>query len=440
VSLLVLPPELATALPELELSAPTLLYDNLSQSGRAPDVDFSAGDQALFVQFSSGSTQEPRGCVLTEDAIVHQLHALEQAIDFDRDRDRMVSWLPLSHDMGMFGALLFGYWSGISLTLGTPQRFLRAPRTWVEDCARHAATTTLGPNFAFDLLSRFGPPRGLSPFPMRKCVVGGEPVQLATLQRLHRVFGDEYFPREAFLPAYGLAESVLAVAMKPVGQPPRALTVDANALWNGTLSETEPNATGSVDVVSNGFPVLGTEIRINGPDRVGEICIRSGSLARGYLNDPRATESVFIDHELHTRDHGFLEDGELFVTGRRDDMFTVAGRNVFARDVEALLTSTQGIRPGCLALVDVRRRHQTSLSLLAELAEDAPRARSVAQTAATIIRKNTGLALDECHFLPAGGIPKTPSGKLQRFRCRQLAMDPPSGSVKILLRSAPVHV
>lgn len=420
-------PAIARQLRDAELAHPVFDFESLEHDGHG-DPELATPRGVIFVQYSSGATGEPRGCQLEADAIAFQLSALERVVGVDADTDSLASWLPLSHDMGLFGCLLFSYWTGIPLTLGTPARFLRRPASWLEDCARARATMTAAPNFAWDLVARAA--RGPMPgrFPMRVGVIGGERVEAGTLNRVREVFGDDRFPLSCFSPAYGLAEAVLAVTMSPVGQTPRVLEVDARALAAGQVLETKPGAPGNARLVSVGPPLPGHEIRVRGPGPVGEVCVRSSGLASGYLDKPELTRRAFTDGELRTGDLGFCHEGELYITGRADDMFIVGGRNIFACSLEAELGQLAALRPGCVAVVDIIRDDQTRVALIAEVGADAPAPQRLARQLTRRSREVAGVRLNECHFVPAGLLPKTPSGKLQRFQCRQLALTPPDGT------------
>jgi acyl-CoA synthetase (AMP-forming)/AMP-acid ligase II len=415
--------EFARGLADAGLGVAVKAFEDLPADGHL-DPSFRRGDEEVFVQYSSGSTTDPRGCMLTADAIAHQLSALELALQTDPDRDLGVSWLPLSHDMGLFGCLLLSYWTGTPLVLGSPTRFLTRPFTWFDDCARSGATITVAPNFAFELAARAARARAPGTFPMRKCIVGGERVELRTLRELQRAVGSDLFPDSALIPAYGLAEAVLAVTITPLTEPPRVLDVDPRALANHEVAPTESGASPSLALVSAGRPLPGNEVRIAGTGDIGEICVRSPSLALGYLERPDLTAEKFRSGELQTGDLGFVSDGELFVTGRLDDMLSVGGRNVFARDIEIELAKVGGIRPGSCAVVDVDRDGERRLVLVAELADTHPEPAQLARRVNRIARETAGVQVRDCLFVPRGRLPKTPSGKVQRFRCRELATSP----------------
>jgi fatty-acyl-CoA synthase len=396
-------------------------FETLGRDGPAPDEPPGPDDLA-FVQYSSGSTSHPRGCLLTAGAISAQLEILAEAIDLDPERDAGVSWLPLSHDMGFFGTMMLVYAQGLSGRIGPPERFLRAPETWFEDCAELQATMTVAPNFALELAARAAGRSRPASFPMRNCILGGERLEPSTLERALEVLGPCGLDASALAPAYGLAEAVLAVTLSPAGEAPRLLEVDGTALADGRVVTVDDanDSQQAQTLVSSGRPLRDVELRIDGDRDQGEICVRTPTLARGYAGDPETTARHFVDAELRTRDLGFLHEGELYVQGRIDDILVVGGRNISALDVEARVASKAPVRAGCCALVDIPREDDVELVMLAEARPDAPEPERTAAAIRDVAMSTAGVRVDECIILPRGSLPKTPSGKIQRFRCRDL--------------------
>lgn len=393
-----------------------------------------APDAPALIQYSSGTTEEPRGCILSASAISSHLERLLEKMDADPTRDVGASWLPLSHDMGLFGALMIAWTSGGPLALGTPERFLASPRTWMQDCVDFGATITVGPTFAVKLAARaaaVSPPDG--DLSLRIWIVGSDHVDADALETIHRVLGPSGLTREVMTPAYGLAEATLAVTMTEPAQEPVSMVVDAKALLAGTLREVPSDHPDARRIVASGTPLRDTEVRIDADQHaeltspgfgraVGEICVRSPSLASGYHALPERTAQKFVDGELRTGDLGFLDGDQLYVLGRRDDMFVVAGRNVYAGELEALIMREPGVRPGSVALVDMPDDHDRVACLLEtetgfEGAHD-----ELARSISDITLAHAGVRVRECIFVARGALPKTPSGKVQRYRCRELAV------------------
>lgn len=408
-------------------------FGALGQGGGRLEPDLAGPDEPCFVQYSSGSTSRPKGCVLTPRAIGAQLDMLSERIGIDPERDTGYSWLPLSHDMGLFGGLLIAWSAGTPLTLGTPLRFLRAPRTWLEDCAESGATVTVGPNFGLALslraLRRATPAERLR---LRTLILGSDQVEAALLADAAAALEPLGVPSSALTPAYGMAEATLAVTMTARDADPSGVPIALDALYAGAARPPAPGEH-TTRITSCGPPMAGAEVRIDGPDDVGEIVVRSPALAQGYLGEPERTARTFRGGELHTGDLGFVRDGELYVIGRADDMLSIGGRNIHAGEVESRLCRDHAIRAGSCVLVDVHEGGRQRLVVLSEPAVEefdfATTAHAMRRTAASA----TGVGINECIFVERGALPKSPSGKIQRFRCRALA----NGGGPVLAR---IHV
>jgi acyl-CoA synthetase (AMP-forming)/AMP-acid ligase II len=397
-------------------------FEAIARTGVSADLVPPADDAIAFVQFSSGATGEPCGAALTARAIEAQLKALADAVAVDPRTDRVSAWLPLSHDMGLFGCLLLSWYTGTSLLLGTPQRFLSSPRTWLADCAGVGATLTAIQPSALRLASRAERRASEDRLSLRACLVGGERIPAGVLEDASTLLTARGVARTALTPAYGLAEATLAVSVAPVGESPRLHAVDGEALWQGQVVD-DPDPKRAVRVVSCGPPLRGTLIAIDGHEPVGELFVRSPSLATGYLDDDAATKTKFVDGTLATGDLGFVRDGEVYPLARTDDVLNVAGRRVNLLEIEEELSSHTAVRSGRLAIVDVadddRVRHVALAELTATAAADLP---SLAQELRRAALSAGGVPLDECVFVERGQFPKTASGKVQRFRARELAV------------------
>ncbi|HSZ68912.1 MAG TPA: AMP-binding protein [Solirubrobacteraceae bacterium] len=413
-----------------DFGLPLYGYRSIASGGRL-DGTPPANDELAFVQFSSGSTSDPKGVMLTMGAISEQERMLRDRLQVDGDTQG-VMWLPLSHDMGLFGCLLLSWVTGGRLAVAGGDRFLRKPQTWFEDSAAFQATIWATPNFGLALAARRArqaPPK--DPFPLRHVIVGGERVEWDTLREADEVLGGIGVKLRTLTPAYGLAEATLAVTMKELDELPHAVTVDADRAYAGELELVSPSHPHARSFVACGPPVDRTSVRIDGAGGVGRICVCSSSLSSGYMNHPRATERRFLNGELVTEDLGFIHDGHLFVVGRTDDVIPIGARNVHARDVERELERCAGVRPGCSALIDCAPEGvEPRLMLVAEALSDDDRLDALASEIASAAYRCAGIRVSECLFLKAGELPKTPSGKVQRFRCLALATDPTEAAVR----------
>jgi acyl-CoA synthetase (AMP-forming)/AMP-acid ligase II len=409
------------------ISAQGVGYRELIDTPERADVEPPDPDATVFVQFSSGTTGEPRGVQLSGRAVDAQMRILMERMRIDPQRDVGYIWLPLSHDMGFFGCNLLAIYTGMRGIRSTPERFLMEPRSWFEDCAEMGVTVTAGPPSALHLAARAeragaGDGRALD---LRVCLVGAEPVQWDVLEAAAAALAPRGLSLDTFTVAYGLAETTLAVTIGDLEGPPRYLHVDGEALANGRVEEVAEDAPGARRILSTGTPVGATEVEVD--PLTSEIVVRSPSAADGYFGDPAATSARFQDGAVRTGDIGFVRDGELYVVGRSDDVLIVGGRNVYVHEVEAEMGADPAIREGNCAIVESHREGRARIGVLCELAsargggdaagEDAD---GVSDRLRRIALERVGLSVDEVVFLDPGAFPKTPSGKVQRFRCREL--------------------
>ena len=417
--------KLLSLVPEVLMAGVRLLpWEQLPVSARPADPCFAHEDEIVFIQYSSGSTRMPKGCALTARAIGAQLGILSEMAEAEDSSETVVCWLPLSHDMGVFGCLLFAWSGGHDLVLSSPERFTRSPRTWFTDCAMFGATLTAGTNTALHAATRSvaAMRSGIaSPIRLKVCVVGAERVDAGTLRRASEVLVPYGFSPAAFMPAYGLAEATLVVSATGVRELPHAVAVDTFALADGRVELVSAELDSATHVMSVGRPCAGVQVRLDRPGELSEVLVRSPSLARGYWGDEERTRERFAGGELRSGDLGFELEGQLYLAGRTDDLLSVGGRNVYAREIEAAVGLLPDIRTGCCTLIDLPDTEgRSALVLLMELATATADQRSVAESAAELAMSKAGVEVDRCVFLRKGTLPKTPTGKIQRFRCRQL--------------------
>ncbi|MFE0136075.1 AMP-binding protein [Streptomyces sp. NPDC059037] len=381
-------------------------------------------DDVAFIQYSSGSTSTPKGCALTTRSIEQQLQIILHLTGGRPGADTVASWLPLSHDMGMFGCLLYSWAYDFDFVLSSPDRFGMAPRTWFRDMSEYGATMTAGTSTAVYLAAR-AQGRGTLPkeLRLRAAVIGAERVDWDTLDAATEKFRPFGLTDTAFQPAYGMAEATLAVTGKPWDQAPKALAFDGPALVEGVVTEVAPDHPRATRLVSNGPTLPGVSVWAGDSGTIAEIEVASPSLANGYYADPERTAARFKDGRLLTGDLGFVREGELYVLGRADDMLSVGGRKVYASEIESAVDSLKNVRKGCAAVVDAGDSGMTRLVLMLEPQGNPRDFRPIAEEAASLAMDRAGVALAECLFLARGVLPKTPSGKIQRFRCRALLDD-----------------
>ena len=383
-------------------------------------------DALAVLQFTSGSTADPKGVMLPNRTICANLDAIVIAAEVVED-DVMVSWLPLYHDMGLVGFCMLPLSHGIDLVIGAPQDFLGAPVRWLEWLSEFGGTATAGPNFSYVLATRaLRNASNLDLSRLRLALNGAEPVDPVTVEGFVEAAGAFKMRPGAVFPAFGMAEVMIA------GTFPKPLTGLRTDAVDRRVLETEsyaasvaPDVDGARRLALLGPPVPGLEIRVVDPDtgagrvdrEVGELEIRGTSVTPGYFGRPDLTAELFHDEWLRTGDLAYLLDGELVMCGRIKDVIIVNGRNVFPEDVERAAATSDGVRAGNVIAFGVDAKGKEGLIVVAETKGDdhASTRRSVSER----VRAAIGLPPKDVVLVAPGSLPKTSSGKLQRSLCRE---------------------
>jgi acyl-CoA synthetase (AMP-forming)/AMP-acid ligase II len=442
---------LATQVPELaalRLLATDEVPVEEAAAWRDPGV---SGSSLAFLQYTSGSTASPKGVMVSHGNLLHNEEMIRQAFGQSAE-SVIVGWLPLYHDMGLIGNVLQPLFLGARCLLMSPIAFLQSPKRWLAAISHHRATTSGGPNFAYDLCVRKIAPadrEGLDLSSWDLAFNGAEPVRAESMARFAAAFAGCGFRESAFFPCYGLAEATLfvaggAAAGKSRGAP-RVAAFDRALLETGEAKPLPEGDPASRTLVSCGRAWLGQELAIVDPvalarspeRRVGEVWVRGASVARGYWKRPEATAETFDgrlsgvsadegqEPFLRTGDLGFVDGGELFVTGRLKDLIIIRGRNLYPQDIELTVErSHPALRPGCGAAFSVEVGEEERLVVVQELErhEDIPPAPETIEEIADAIRRAVAeeheAQVHQVVLLRAASIPKTSSGKLQRRACR----------------------
>ncbi len=399
--------------------------------GELPSGASQPGDTAL-IQYTSGSTGEPKGVTLSHANIIANVRAIGYGVRVRPD-DVTVCWLPLYHDMGLIGCWLFSLYFGIPMAVTSPVAFLRKPERWLRMIHEHRGTLSPAPNFAFELCVRKVQESALAGLDLsswRVALNGAEPIAPETVARFTARFGRCGFRPEALMPVYGLAECTVALAFAPAGRPPRIDTIQRDTFLRHRRAEpAHPAEPAPLRFVSVGGPLPESEVRIVDeagrpvPVRTeGRLLFRGSSAMGGYFRNPEATEAIRRDGWLDSGDLAYQADGELYITGRVKDVIIKAGRNIYPQELEEVAGRVSGIRKGCVAAFGATdRQHGTErIVLVAEVRETSPAA--LALLRAEVVRQlaHIGHPPDEVLLVPPQTIPKTPSGKIRRDACRQL--------------------
>jgi fatty-acyl-CoA synthase len=381
-----------------------------------------APDDLALLQYTSGSTRAPRGVPVTHRHLAANIAAIKEAIDFYGPRPtRMMSWLPLYHDMGLVGFLILPMSAGCALVVQSPLSFARRPASWFQALSKHRSTTTGAPNFAYHLMTRLlGADQELDLRAVRFMLTGGEPVDAQMMGRFAVAAGRYGLDPLAIVPAYGLAESTLAVTFSALGAGVRVDDVDPGALEHHARAVPATPGGPARRLVRLGPPVRGTTLRVVdrhtgapvGERVVGHVEIRGPSVVGHYWGEPRPPAGCW----LRTGDLGYLVDGELVVCGRHKDVLFAAGRNIFPQDVEAA-AQVPGVRPGAAAAFGVP--HDAGDRLVVAVESRAADPAQVRHDVAVAVLDEVGLTPADVVTLPPGRLPRTSSGKLRRAETRR---------------------
>ncbi len=393
------------------------------------------GDDLAFLQYTSGSTGDPKGVMLTQANLLANIRAICEAVGVRRE-DVGVSWLPLYHDMGLIGTWLLPLYAGIPTVVMSPLAFLTRPERWLWALHHHRGTLTAAPNFAFELCAQKIDDRdivGLDLRHVRAALNGAEPVNAATLQRFTQRFSACGWRHEMHSPVYGLAEATLAVTIPPPGRAPKVDLVERETFQrSGRAVPVEASTNRSAQsFVSCGRVIPRHEIKIvdeygrEVPERTeGQLWFRGPSATQGYFRNLAATLEIAREGGwIDTGDRAYRVGDEIFVTGRAKDIIIKAGRNLTPQEVEELASEVAGVRKGCVVAFGVadERRGTERLIIVAEVRPEHLGAR--AQLAARIsqrVAEALGLPPDHVELLPPQTIPKTSSGKLRRNETKRL--------------------
>ncbi|MCK9897942.1 AMP-binding protein [Frankia sp. AgB32] len=421
---------------------------NVNSNAWNPPV-ISDADPAIL-QLTSGTTSAPKIVRISHANIEANVGAIKIATDHESIHGKMYSWLPLSHDMGLVSGLILPLSCGTcEVILANPADYIAQPSGWMENISRFRATSTVGPNSAYALAAKYletSPLLDLTS--MRAALCGGEPVDPEIMDSFSVAAGRHGFDPRAILPAYGLAEATVAVTMPPTGRGMRCETVDAEDLAQrgvavpvepsgGVAPYDNPTTAGSGKVNRRfrrlpllGKPVNGMRVRIVNavsgrpcPERcVGDVQIQGSSVTTGYHDDASASRQLLTaDGWLQTGDLGYLTQGELVITGRSKDVIIVGGRNIYPDEVEKAASRVVGVRPGNVIAFRVPRAGLLGGEGLG-IAVETHSSDHAAVRAAIIEEVNDSVYVHPALVvvLEPGGVPKTPSGKLQRSEAARI--------------------
>jgi len=411
-----------------------------------------------FLQYTSGSTGNPKGVMVTHANLIHNQTVIQAACEHD-DATVFAGWLPFYHDMGLIGNVFQPLFLGIQSVLFSPLTFLVSPATWLRTISKFRATTSGGPNFAYELCVQRVTPEDLEGVDLSSWKIafnGAEPVKAHVIDAFIAKFSPYGFRAEAFYPCYGLAESTLFVTGGSPAASVVKLAVDADELRRNCAVELPGSTT---TLVGCGRTNQAQVVRIVDPEslrvlpegQVGEIWQAGGSVTQGYWGKPELTAATFAARTaigegpfLRTGDLGFLKNGELFVSGRLKDLIIIRGRNYYPDDIEsAVYQDRAALRPGGAAAFTLQTDADDKLVVVAEVQRSflhRIEARAVQALQAEVraqIADMFGLRLAQLVLIRPGSMPKTSSGKLRRRHCRELYQG--DGLQRVEVRQSDAH-
>lgn len=435
-----------SSLPELQLLQWVATNDfdiSAHQCWKRPDI---AGNSLAFLQYTSGSTSTPKGVMVSHGNLCHNSETIKTEIGLN-EKDQGISWLPMFHDLGLIVGILQPLYAGYHTVLMAPTAFLQRPLRWLQAISDYKATITCAPNFAYDLCIRRTSPADRARLNLSRwqiAINGAEPVRSETLNNFSHAFEICGFHPNAFLPGYGLAESTLMVSGKRRGMGITVKQVDKTLLEQNYVMDANPSHQNAQTLVGCGktppdqrVVIVNPEtLRPCDPDEVGEIWIAGESVAQGYFGNDETTRNTFQAYIadtgegpfLRTGDLGFVQDGELFITGRLKDLIIIAGRNHYPQDIEHTVERCSPIlRTGCSAAFSVDVGCEEKLVVVAEVR--LPQSGLTPDQATQMIEEVIGtirqsiaetheIAVHQVKLVKVGEVPKTSSGKLQRRACR----------------------
>lgn len=412
---------------------------------RPPSI---TGDSVAFLQYTSGSTSAPKGVVVSHQNVLQNLAHLDHGWSHD-ENSVMVTWLPYFHDMGLIYGLLMPLFRGFPCYIMSPTAFAQKPYRWLKALSDFKGTHTAAPNFAFDLCLESISDEQRDDLDLSAWSVAlnaAETVRLKTIQNFNEYFRVSGLSSSTICPGFGLAEGTLKITALPKESPLKHLHLNRQQLAAGVISDEPAASANTVGVMGCGYPVADTIVNIVDPEShclvddktIGEVWASGPAIAKGYWDNPVATEQNFkatIENAkdkndkacevfyLRTGDLGFIRNNELFITGRISELIIIHGQNYYPQDIETTVVASDiSLRPDCTAAFRVVVNDEERLVVAQEVKRTYLKNFQLEEAALKVrsaLAKEHGLPVQAVLFLKPGTCPKTTSGKIQRHACRQ---------------------
>ncbi len=405
----------------------------LLQASNPPALPKLHSDDIAFIQYTSGSTGDPKGVMLSHANLLANIRAMGQTVKAS-STDVFISWLPLYHDMGLIGAWLGSLYHASLFVVMSPLSFLSKPERWLWAIHHYKGTISAAPNFAYEyVLHRLKDSslEGLDLSSWRAAFNGAEAVSPVTIKRFSDFFETFGFDPKSMTPVYGLAESSVGLVFPPMKRGPLIDHIDRDSFMKDKIAKPVPlTHSDALEFVTSGLPIIGHEIRVVDetgkelPERhEGALQFRGPSSTRGYYNNPAKTQDLFDEDWLNTGDQAYIAEGELYLTGRIKDIIIRAGRNIYPDQLEKAVGNIEGVRKGCVAIFGTRDKRSGTerLVILAETkVKDEQTRESMRSKITELSADMLGAAADEVVLSEPGSVLKTSSGKIRRDASRIL--------------------
>ncbi|MBL7684763.1 MAG: AMP-binding protein, partial [Deltaproteobacteria bacterium] len=428
----------APDLASLDWIASDRIDSSFLTSWKPPQMD---SNSLAFLQYTSGSTGSPKGVMLSHGNLLHNLKMIQHAFAAKRE-DVGVSWLPPYHDMGLIGGILEPVYAGCSTILFSPLDFLKHPIRWLKAISKYRGTISGAPNFAYEMCIRKVTEEQKSQLDLSSWTLafsGAEPIRPETLRRFAQSFAPCGFKKEALYTCYGLAESTLIVSGSKRFEEPIIQSFSKEGLKKHRAEHSQ-KFEDAVELVSCGQVLPEQQLKIVDPDskqlcapyEIGEVWIQGESIAKGYFHQKEKTEEIFAAKHsslsetfFKTGDLGFLDpDKKLYITGRLKDLIIINGSNHYPQDIETNFEKADAaLRAGCVAAFSIESDQSEKLAVMAELEKGIvltqDQFHNLVESIQQVISEKHEIDVHDIILIPSGSIPKTSSGKISRYACKQ---------------------
>ncbi|MDY6874422.1 MAG: AMP-binding protein [Chloroflexota bacterium] len=424
-------PEVRAALKEGDSVRAVMVTDDLGSGGEPIFTVNRQPEDIVLLQHSSGTTGLQKGVALSHQAVLNQITTYADVLHIDSQKDVLVSWLPLYHDMGLIAGFLMPILYGLPLVLMSPFDWVRAPYRLMQAVSDYKGTLVWLPNFAYNFCAtkiRDRHMEGVDLSSWRAVTNCSEPMRHDSQQMFLEAFKPYGFPESALATSYAMAENTFAVTQGGIDGPVNIDPVDRDSLQIDRVARPAVDGKPAIDMVSAGKPIPNTEVKVIDPqgnplpDRhIGEIALKSDCMLTEYYHRPQTTEKAFLDGWYLTGDFGYMLDGEVYITGRKKDLIIVGGKNIYPQDLERIANTVPGVHPGRAVAFGIfsKKMGTEQVVIIAEVdSNDEDERRKIANNIRKTVTQESAVALRHVSVVDEGWIIKTSSGKTARLANR----------------------